>query len=259
MNRRAGFTLIELLVVIAIIAILAGILLPALSKARTRSEGAGCLSNLRQLQLCWRLYVDDNNGVMPPGNDSGGVMLKGIEPSWAVGDGVHDLTTSNLMRGVLYSYNKAVGIYRCPGDKNTVVGHPEILRTRTYQLSGPLNGSVNGDPMPPNHLYHKVKESELLTPPPARVFTFLDPHPACADGSQWGPATVAYGAGTDAWSSMPGEQHSRGGNLAFADGHAQRLAWRWSRKASYPLPSVTPFVNAEDKSDWQVIVDAMPR
>src|SRR5881227_904287 len=59
----SAFTLIELLVVIAI---LAALLLPALAKAKTTAQGAACLSNLRQLQLCWRLYVDDHNGVMPP-------------------------------------------------------------------------------------------------------------------------------------------------------------------------------------------------
>ncbi len=257
----AAFTLIELLVVIAIIAILAGILLPVLSKAKTRSEGTGCLSNLRQLQLCWRLYVDDNNGLMPPSNDViSGLMFRGVEPSWAVGDGVHDLTTSNLMRGVLYPYNKSVAIYRCPADKNTVANHPQILRTRTYQLNTPLNGYINGVPEPTGLQHHKTKESQLLTPPPVQVFTFIDPHPACADGSLFGVSIVEIDpVGGNQWSNMPGEQHNQGANLAFADGHAQRFAWRWSRKVSYPLWDYTPFANAADRSDWQRLADATPR
>src|SRR6266404_8539353 len=145
----AAFTLIELLVVIAIIAILAAMLLPALARAKTRAQGAACLNNLRQLQFCWSLYVDDHNGLMPPSNDvTSGPMYRGVEPSWAVGDGVHDLTTTNLTRGVLYPYNKSVGIYRCPANKNTVANHPEILRTGTYQLSATLNGYADGVPMP---------------------------------------------------------------------------------------------------------------
>ena len=259
---RAAFTLIELLVVIAIIAILAGILLPALSKAKTRSEGIGCLSNLRQLQLCWRFYVDDDNGVMPPSNDTtSGAMSTGIDPSWAVGDGVHDLTTTNLTRGLLYPYNKSVGIYRCPADKNTVANHPEILRTRTYQLSSPLNGYINGVPMPSGLLqHHRTKEFELVKPPPVQMFTFIDPHPACADGSVFGVAIAELDpVGGNQWSSMPGEQHNQGANLAFADGHAQRFAWRWSRKAAYPAPPFTPIANAADTNDWQRLADATPR
>jgi prepilin-type N-terminal cleavage/methylation domain-containing protein/prepilin-type processing-associated H-X9-DG protein len=256
-----AFTLIELLVVIAIIAILAGMLLPALSKAKASAQGAGCLSNLRQLQICWRLYVDDNNGVMPPSNDvtyggtSSDPFFKGIEPAWAVGDAVHDLTSSNIVRGVLYPYNQSVGIYRCPGDKSTVANHPEIPRTRTYQLSGSLNGYVNGVPVIGPH---KVRESELLTPPPVQVYNFIDPHPAAADGSVFAIYIEALGADHDGWYSLPGEQHNHGGNLAFADGHAQRFPWRWSRKVSYPAPP-TPLVNAADRSDWQLIVDATPR
>jgi prepilin-type processing-associated H-X9-DG protein len=235
-----------------------------LSKAKTRSQGTGCLSNLRQLQLCWRLYVDDNNGVMPPSNDTtSGTMSRGVDPAWAVGDGVHDLTTSNLTRGVLYPYNKSVGIYRCPGDKNTVAGHPEILRTRTYQLSSVLNGYLNDRPQPGGVVspHHKTKESELLMPPPVQVFTFIDPHPAFADGSLFGVQIheLDPASGPDEWSSMPGEQHNQGANLAFADGHAQRFAWRWSRKVSYPGPIFTPPVNAADWSDWQRLADATPR
>src|SRR4051794_576333 len=96
-----GFTLIELLVVIAIIAILASLLLPAIAKAKSQAQGAICLSNLRQLQLCWQLYADEHNDVMPPIYDQKrGLFFVGGESSWAVGDGAHDTTTSNLVRGV---------------------------------------------------------------------------------------------------------------------------------------------------------------
>src|SRR3989442_12458467 len=110
-NRKSqiGFTLIEFLVVIAIIAILAGLLLPALSRAKARAQSVVCINNLKQLQYAWLMYVHDNNDVMPLniagsfGGGGGGWGTAAIG-SWVVGNPKFDTTTSNIQSGVLFTY-----------------------------------------------------------------------------------------------------------------------------------------------------------
>jgi len=133
-----AFTLVELLVVIATIAILAGMLLPALSRAKAASQSAVCQSNLKQLVLGWILYAEENDDRLA---GSISVNLVNQRGSWVLGNTKQDRTPSNIMAGVMFRYASAVGAYRCPADRSTVNGQKGQFRTRSYTLNGWMNSS----------------------------------------------------------------------------------------------------------------------
>ena len=124
-RQGPAFTLVELLVVIAVIAILAALLLPALSRAKESARSVNCKSNLKQLQLCWHMYGDDYAGMMAPNNwiatENGTQSPTDFTNiSWCPGDARTDTTTSNIQRGLLFPYNTSTAIYHCPSDFSTI-------------------------------------------------------------------------------------------------------------------------------------------
>lgn len=246
-GQAGAFTLIELLVVIAIIAILAAMLLPALSAGKQRAWTIACLNNLKQLQVCWHNYAIDNNDVLVPNNsvyDLGGGSIA-LGASWCLAEP----TATNVQNGMLFEYNRSLGIYRCPADRSTLTDPSgkgaDPPRARSYNMSMSVNGYPDYDWVIYNYIPWFKKLLEIKDPNLATCLVFIDENEYTLLDSQFGMPTDFYGGQT--WWDLPANRHNQGANLSFADGHAEH--WRWA------VPKIftgwTPPISAGEMPDWQ--------
>lgn len=230
-----AFTLVELLVVIAVIAILIALLLPALGQAKRQGKAASCLSNLKQLQLAYLLYVGDHNDLLPPNDsvlfvagagDTNHDVTTGV--SWCPGDVRIDPTTTNIQNGVLFVYNQSAGIYRCPADPGRVSlpNGATAPHSRSYNLSIWLNCQVKDA----SGAY--VKYTEVTDPGISNCQSFVEVHEDDIADATFGlyPQDYPYFE-PDHWLDIPADRHNQGCNLAFLDGHVERFRWKAPKKS----------------------------
>jgi prepilin-type N-terminal cleavage/methylation domain-containing protein/prepilin-type processing-associated H-X9-DG protein len=255
-----GFTLIELLVVIAIIAILAGLLLPALSKAKSKALAAKCVNNLKQMALGWQMYAGDFNDYMVPNAPinaaSALTWCSNQQEDWTTADANTNpvpYTTSILAPFM----GNQLGVYKCPAD---AVPSANGQRLRTYSMSSQVGNVYISPPFAPAALTKQynpgfgayVKIGDIIScPGPTETIVFAEENMCSLQDGY-----LQVNDGTPIFPDVPGSYHDGTScGVSFADGHASIHKWvtpviRIPVKAGYRQSSVGTGINNVDWKWW---------
>ncbi len=266
--RRSGFTLIELLVVIAIIAILAAMLLPALNRARQKTQGVYCMNNTKQLILAWNMYTHDNNDNLVPALHGGGARdgtgwngMMGWVEGWLDWSTRSDNTNINFLVNdrwaKLGKYVINAKIFKCPADNYLAPAQASAgFRERVRSLSGNIGvgpGNYKDGPWDPIYQSYS-KPNQFIYPGPSQTWVFVDEHPdSINDAGLFNPRAAK-------WVDVPATYHNGACGFSFVDGHAEIHKWRGSlstgraRAVLYTdgsdMPGLIPTVNTDIDVNW---------
>ncbi len=261
-SRRAGaFTLVELLVVIAIVGILASLVIPSLSRARSRGQSIYCLNNLRQLGLALQVYVAENDDLLPFNMGTEGTrktIASGEFLNWANNVMSWELDADNTNTtwlaagglGPMLSGNTTV--FRCPSDNALSAIQRQAgwsARVRSYSMNAMLGnaGEFLAGGVNTNNPGYKQFFTMSEVPNPSEIFAFVEEHPDSINDGYFINRFYTY-----EWHDLPASFHNDGANFAFADGHAEFRAWRHGSTRPPPLPDAAnlPFrVRLNERAD----------